>query len=759
MTDHLKESSPQFFGKDNFVPFIGVVEDVNDPKHSNRVKVRCVGWHPNQKTGEDAVTTDDLPWARVGMPTTGAQQSRIGAKHGLLPGSWVWGFFMDGDDAQDPFIVNAFDFTANASEEDLRTKTQSVDGKLEQSDQAFDKIEVGGKVQPNIGTRTVPERGGKGYSSPGDKSGDQVATQADNPCTGGPTDESVADNIRTKQDLTKLGEGLEESQNYGVSIADGLCGAIAHAKDDVKRKLAEKFPSALSRFNYGDAVWNAISGDYIDLNGLMMGLSQELCDLFKQPTQSLKSQKEEENRGTKSTALAIPDRDGVDTQKVDKTTTQTADVFHGMFQEGVVDNLCKIIYKILRNINNQGANSDGGSGNSVNAGLNVETNITDVEIDCIADTVICTIETIVTEQIVEISDAATPDTALTYHDIASILGQIQAVMRFPLIQKYSKYITLFCFAGTMSQDMINKQMGCINERTYYTWAGAIGSVGGGSSSGSGSDSFHDNLVNVGFGGTEQGTCPLEISYGVCEEATDPTPEPKPGGGGAQVVPIPLPSDDPICAENFAAGKPNRVIVTNPGRNYFFDNPKDTGDSGTLNSFPSIYISGYEGTPVPVVHRESGELVAIITQCAAWPERPTPPTTIIPDKRPDGIVSDDPNFDIVLAGFLVANTGFEYCEPKCEIIDKDTNQQNGEVNVITIDGRIVEIEVINNGTGFKRIPEVKITDDGTTCGTDGGFGAVIYPIMEVIPRPDSKQDTLITPVEVVLCPSKNLKNLY
>ena len=87
-----------FFGKDGLVPFIGVVEDVNDPKTSGRVKVRCVGWHPKQKKGgdeggEDGVTTDDLPWARVGMPVTHAQQSRIGGKHGLLPGCWVIGFF------------------------------------------------------------------------------------------------------------------------------------------------------------------------------------------------------------------------------------------------------------------------------------------------------------------------------------------------------------------------------------------------------------------------------------------------------------------------------------------------------------------------------------------------------------------------------------------------------------------------------------------------------------------------------------------
>ena len=115
------------------VPFIGVVEDVNDPKTSGRVKVRCVGWHPKGKEGgeegsEDAVTTEDLPWARVGMPVTHAQQSRIGGKHGLLPGCWVIGFFLDGSEAQDPFILSTFSFTSKASEQDYRALPEGQDG-------------------------------------------------------------------------------------------------------------------------------------------------------------------------------------------------------------------------------------------------------------------------------------------------------------------------------------------------------------------------------------------------------------------------------------------------------------------------------------------------------------------------------------------------------------------------------------------------------------------------------------------------------
>ena len=34
------------FGIDDYVPFFGQIEDVDDPKRSGRVRVRCIGWHP-----------------------------------------------------------------------------------------------------------------------------------------------------------------------------------------------------------------------------------------------------------------------------------------------------------------------------------------------------------------------------------------------------------------------------------------------------------------------------------------------------------------------------------------------------------------------------------------------------------------------------------------------------------------------------------------------------------------------------------------
>ncbi len=90
-------------GKDGFQWFVGVVEDRNDPKTLGRVKVRCLGYHT-----EDLVKlpTADLPWAHPMNPITSATVSGIGQTPlGAVEGTWVVGFFTDGNRAQQPVII------------------------------------------------------------------------------------------------------------------------------------------------------------------------------------------------------------------------------------------------------------------------------------------------------------------------------------------------------------------------------------------------------------------------------------------------------------------------------------------------------------------------------------------------------------------------------------------------------------------------------------------------------------------------------
>ena len=94
------------FISNKFHWFTGVVEDVYDPYEMGRVKVRCFGYHTENTNRESGLPTQKLPWAHVMMPITSASCSGIGeSATGVVPGSWVVGFFRDGEACQDPLVM------------------------------------------------------------------------------------------------------------------------------------------------------------------------------------------------------------------------------------------------------------------------------------------------------------------------------------------------------------------------------------------------------------------------------------------------------------------------------------------------------------------------------------------------------------------------------------------------------------------------------------------------------------------------------
>lgn len=83
--------------------FIGVVEDINDPKELGRIRVRCIGYHTDSKRN---VPTGRLPWAHVMMPITSPSLGGVGqSSTGVVQGSWVAGYFIDGDLANNPIVI------------------------------------------------------------------------------------------------------------------------------------------------------------------------------------------------------------------------------------------------------------------------------------------------------------------------------------------------------------------------------------------------------------------------------------------------------------------------------------------------------------------------------------------------------------------------------------------------------------------------------------------------------------------------------
>lgn len=95
-----------FIGKDNFIWWIGVVEDIDDPLTLGRCRVRIYGYHGDAKT----VATKDLPWAVAIHPLN--TPNLFGTPR---IGWWVFGFFLDSIEAQEPAMLGYF--PANPTEQ------------------------------------------------------------------------------------------------------------------------------------------------------------------------------------------------------------------------------------------------------------------------------------------------------------------------------------------------------------------------------------------------------------------------------------------------------------------------------------------------------------------------------------------------------------------------------------------------------------------------------------------------------------------
>ena len=102
-----------FVGRDGFRWWIGQIPptesqdgQINGAGWGNRSKVRIMGYHPYNTV---ELSNEDLPWAQVLLSTTdGTGAANYGTNHKLKQGDTVFGFFLDGDNAQIPVIVGCF---------------------------------------------------------------------------------------------------------------------------------------------------------------------------------------------------------------------------------------------------------------------------------------------------------------------------------------------------------------------------------------------------------------------------------------------------------------------------------------------------------------------------------------------------------------------------------------------------------------------------------------------------------------------------
>lgn len=890
-------SDPNFFGKDGVTLFIGQVEDVNDPKRSGRVKVRCLGWHPPDKEGENGLATEDLPWTRTCLPVTHAQQMRSGAKHGLLPGSWVMGVFTDGSEANDGHAFCSFNFTAKASEKNNRQDVDITDGKIPKNIRGFTKINpILDGIYPNTGLNTKEEMEG-GTDDKGDVAHDSPTLDE--------SDDGVCpiekDAFSTTKEEDKSAEN-PHSQVYPTEIADALCGTLMSARDVISARIKEKMPSGLERFVDGDDVFD-INGNAINLNGIMRVLSGEISSMLRDTIQTQKAFVQKTiNKKVHSTGIfAAASRSPLTAQLADLTFSTQFDIFNSIIDKSL-DLLEDQVMQSLQNLNNQQRSSKGSSNNTGELGTSRGSSVVDLNPIYIADSIINDTEVNYKkkekeaqeecEEIVKpikgkmsayekkMSDMLLEDYSCQddmeddikngyddiIKDISGVsssdgggfdLGQAAQFLQIALNMDFTLAPQVFNKAGLAVLDTFTSE-GCNPHTMYETVSGMIGNTsgssgggeGGGSESGKSSKRQKDMYKSTGFGGRPGDVKEDETSYrpypddvknvkfkqtkrkrilatlprwepvdyyevnrtyelkgevdfggtstqrsrilvnnqsdptdnGIyitnvgnwkrAEDANFPTDfkkrklvevktlpaddnlyyycndnnpklrfddiefkktvgsndftteekraldrkvENEPDGKNASVFVTSRPSGEEEAAKNFIAGRPNTPIIANTGQGYFFES-KVPG-----RNFPSVFIEGYIGTPVPVIDRDSGELVTVLINQRSFSNKANPTVSILPDDSSIGIVSDSKNYDIFLSHFYVQNTGAGYSpDTEIEVIDKDKDMPGAVVKPRIVDGRIVSIEVINNGSGFKRLPKIRIKGKGRR--------AKLYPIM-------------------------------
>jgi len=96
-------------------PELPVDSDKDLPGFRRRVKVSILGYHTYSK---EELPNEDLPWAYCLMPTSaGGGSGGFSESLALTGGEWVFGFFLDGTDGQQPVIIGLFD---KSTQEDFR---------------------------------------------------------------------------------------------------------------------------------------------------------------------------------------------------------------------------------------------------------------------------------------------------------------------------------------------------------------------------------------------------------------------------------------------------------------------------------------------------------------------------------------------------------------------------------------------------------------------------------------------------------------
>ena len=240
--------SPNFLGKESFRWFIGICTKYSQTGQGGyKAKVRIIGYHPDSS---NVVKDEELPWAHVLVPLNmGSGTGSTGVSYNPRGGEHVIGFFMDGDNAQQPVIIGSL-FTG---------------GEI-QFPNTWDK---GTNNYSSFKPKTKPLSSLTRSSTSG--KGNKSSTGITN------VKGEIATDEKGKEEQT---QGSKQTGNNGQKIhippvcqkSDSTYGRILQALRD--------FIKALNTINQATSIVSTVSNSIANLPSLIQEVGDALSDLF-----------------------------------------------------------------------------------------------------------------------------------------------------------------------------------------------------------------------------------------------------------------------------------------------------------------------------------------------------------------------------------------------------------------------------------------------------------------------------------------------
>ena len=304
-----------------------------DPGFSERYQVRIMGYHT---ADPKALSDDDLPWAGVMYPVTGgAHSGSSGSTANLREGNFVYGFFLDGEDAQQPVIMGALGYSQYTSIYKSNPKIKPFVPFLGYSKAPRNSVrtnkariaELANPAQPGI--KPVSTRISQG---PGSSSSTETAEDAQQAKDG-----SIEKPLASPYSCPKGKQGVNGVQKTVKNLIQDVENAKAGLKDFKKSIISP--------------TWSQIDGKQVDIDAYieikMQRASKAISGFISDKIKAVQKwiEKKIESALLKVYSFLYPPQQ----QQVGDVTRTAMDILQCLFRK-MINNLAKMIYQSLTGI-------------------------------------------------------------------------------------------------------------------------------------------------------------------------------------------------------------------------------------------------------------------------------------------------------------------------------------------------------------------------------------------------------------------------